>query len=181
VTRAARPGPKAASARGSSRSAVAVDSHVDVVRRFTRFFTSLVGVLGGHYLDSPFSVTEARVLYEIARGGEVAAVDLVRSLNLDAGYVSRLIDRFERKRLVRRIPAAHDGRRMLLTLTTGGQARFARLDRGAHDRVARLLAPLATADRARVVLDMQRIERLLSRVALPAPARSARRETGRSR
>jgi DNA-binding MarR family transcriptional regulator len=158
-----------------------LDAHVDAVRRFTRFFTSLVGVLGGQYLDSPFSVTEARVLYEVARGRDVSAVDLVRSLDLDAGYVSRVIDRFERRGLIRRVASARDARRMLLTLTPGGRARFARLDRGAHEHVARLLAPLGDADRARVVSDMQRIERLLSGVARTAPARSARRGSARSR
>ena len=77
------------------RAPAGIEPHVAAVRRFTRFFTSVIGVLEEGYLESPFTVTEARILYELATRAEVSAVDLVRDLGLDAGYVSRLLTDFD--------------------------------------------------------------------------------------
>lgn len=141
----------------------------------------MIGVLEEGYLASPFTVTEARILYELATRAEVSAVDLVRDLGLDAGYVSRLLADFERRGLVARNPSPSDGRRTMVRLTISGRAAFMPLDSAARERVAHLLTPLPAADREEVAQAMARIEAILSRNVMPARGRSARRETARSR
>jgi DNA-binding MarR family transcriptional regulator len=158
-----------------------VEPQVAAVRRFTRFFTSVIGVLEEGYLASAFTVTEARVLYELATRAEASAVDLVRDLGLDAGYVSRLLADFERRGLVARSPSPTDGRRTIVRLTTSGRAAFMPIDAAARERVAGLLTPLSAVDREEVVQAMARVEAVLTRSVTPARGLSARRGSGRSR
>jgi DNA-binding MarR family transcriptional regulator len=139
-----------------------LERDIAAMRRFSRFYTRLIGVLEEGYLHSAFSVTEARVLYELAHRDRAVASDLVRDLGLDAGYVSRLLRRFEHRGLVRRTPSAVDARRALLVLTAKGRRAFAPLDRRAHDDIGALLAPLPAARRRQVIAAMTTVERLLS-------------------
>jgi DNA-binding MarR family transcriptional regulator len=138
------------------------EDDVAAMRRFSRFYTRLIGVLEESYLHSPFSLTEVRVLYELAHRGRAAASDLVRDLGLDAGYVSRLLRRFEHHGLVRRKRSADDARIAMVELTAKGRRAFAPLDRRAHDDVGALLRPLDAAERRRAISAMAVIERLLS-------------------
>jgi len=141
------------------------DSAVRAVRAFNRFYTRQIGALGDAHLDSPFSLTEARVLYELAHRAQgapqPAAGEIARDLGLDAGYLSRILDRFHRRRLIARRRSPEDGRRSDLLLTKAGRAAFAPLDRGATRQVAAMLRPLSNGERARLVEAMQSIERLL--------------------
>ncbi|RJF94355.1 GNAT family N-acetyltransferase [Oleomonas cavernae] len=139
------------------------------VRRFNRFYTRAGGILGESLLGSDFSLTEARVLYELAQGGEISAVDLKERLNIDAGYLSRMLKQFERRGLIRREPAPADRRRAHVVLTGEGQAAFAALDRRSQQAAADLLQPLAPQDQARLVQAMVSIQQLL------APPGAARR------
>jgi DNA-binding MarR family transcriptional regulator len=139
-----------------------LEEDVAAMRRFSRFYTRLIGLLEEGYLHSPFSVTEVRVLYELAHRTRPVASDLVRDLGLDAGYVSRLLRRFEHLGLVRRRRLAVDARSALLVLTAKGHRAFAPLDRRAHDDIVALLEPLPAGQRRRVIAAMALIERLLS-------------------
>src|SRR5712691_5502594 len=91
--------------------------HIDAVRRFNRFYTRRIGVLRAGLLGSPYRLTEARLLYELAQGGQATASALGRDLGLDLGYLSRLLQGIKRRGLVRARRAAHDGRQSFLTLT----------------------------------------------------------------
>src|SRR5215469_12989017 len=119
---------------------------IDAVRRFNRFYTRRIGVLQEGLLDSSFTLTEARVLYELAQRGTTTASELARELGLDAGYLSRILRGFEEGGLIARRASESDGRQTLLSLTAAGRTAFAPLDRRSQDEIGAMLDRLpATA------------------------------------
>jgi DNA-binding MarR family transcriptional regulator len=133
-----------------------------VVRRFNRFYTRQIGVLHENLLESPFSLTEVRILYELANQDRLLASELARHLGLDTGYLSRILRRFEARGLVRRTPSKTDARQNPLTLTPQGRRTFASLDAASTREIATMLEGLADADRNRLLGAMEAIEELLS-------------------
>jgi DNA-binding MarR family transcriptional regulator/N-acetylglutamate synthase-like GNAT family acetyltransferase len=137
------------------------DRDVTAVRRFNRFFTRTVGVLDEGHLGSRFSLTEVRVLYELARAGPTSAGQLVRDLGLDEGYLSRILRRFGKLGLVRRTRSSSDARVTSLSLSDRGRKAFAPLDARADAAIRELLSPLRATARQQVVRSMRRIEAAL--------------------
>jgi DNA-binding MarR family transcriptional regulator/GNAT superfamily N-acetyltransferase len=137
------------------------EPRIAAVRRFTRFYTRQIGVLGEGLHASPFSLTEARVLYELANRPAPTASDIARDLGLDAGYLSRILRGFAQRGLLARTRSQNDGRESHLTLTPAGREAFVPLDRGSHDEVGAMLAPLSEAAQARLVDAMATVEGLL--------------------
>lgn len=142
-------------------------SAIDTVRRFNRFYTRQIGLLHAGHLGSPFSLTEVRVLYELAHGDGRTATELGADLGLDAGYLSRILRRFERMKLIAREASASDKRRSHLRLTRAGRGAFAPLHKKASEEVAAMLAHLAPAARREVLSGMDRIQRTLDAAAGP--------------
>jgi DNA-binding MarR family transcriptional regulator/N-acetylglutamate synthase-like GNAT family acetyltransferase len=142
-------------------------AHVKAVRRFNRFHTRQAGVLEP-YLGSELSLTEVRVLYELAHRQGLTATGLSRELGLDAGYLSRLLKRFAQQGWLQRSANPLDARQGLLGLTEAGHAAFAPLQQTSREQAAALLAPLSPAQRNELVAAMARIEQLLDPAA-PAP------------
>jgi DNA-binding MarR family transcriptional regulator/GNAT superfamily N-acetyltransferase len=142
------------------------DEPVAAVRRFTRFYTRQIGVLQERLLASPFSLTESRVLYELAHRDDLTASALAQDLGLDPGYLSRILRAFADRRLIERTPCEEDARQHRLTLTAAGRRAFAPLDRGSHEQVAAMLAGLNSAQQRRLMGAMRAIESLLD----PQPA-----------
>src|SRR6187455_140572 len=135
---------------------------VAAVRRFNRFYTRLVGVLDeGGYLHSPFTLTEGRVLFELAHRDAPTASALVSELGLDAGYLSRLLQRLQRRRLVKRTRSPNDGRESHIALTATGRAAFRQLDRASDALVEQLLATLDDVGQQRLVEAIRTISGLL--------------------
>jgi DNA-binding MarR family transcriptional regulator/ribosomal protein S18 acetylase RimI-like enzyme len=134
---------------------------VAAVRRFNRFYTRAIGALQEGLVQSRFSLAEARVLYELAQRGNIIATDLGRDLDLDAGYLSRILQRFERDGLILRTQSEADRRQSLLSLTPAGREAFAPLDAGSREAVGSLLAPLPEPAQSKLVTAMARIETLL--------------------
>jgi DNA-binding MarR family transcriptional regulator/N-acetylglutamate synthase-like GNAT family acetyltransferase len=147
-------------ANRASQKEVATD-RVARVRRFNRFYTRQLGVLRKTYLDSPYSLGEARVLYEIAKGGTPTASDIARALDLDAGYLSRTLRNFEKRGLIERKASASDGRQSHLALSARGRKSFAPLEQRSQRDTAAMLARLAPGDEARLIAAMSAIEELL--------------------
>jgi DNA-binding MarR family transcriptional regulator/GNAT superfamily N-acetyltransferase len=140
----------------------AIDRHAAAIRRFNRFYPRQIGVLRAGLLDSRFSLTEVRVLYELAHRDGLTARDLIEGLDLDAGYVSRVLGAFERNGLLTRTPSAADARRRELRLTASGRRAFAPLDRRAHEEMVQMLRPLPLAAQARLLAALREVETLLA-------------------
>ncbi len=138
-----------------------VDRRAQTVRRFNRLYTKRIGVLQEGLLRSPFSLTEVRVLYELAHRDDLTATELGRDLSVDVGYLSRILRGFEQRRLVEKRPSATDGRQMLLSLTAHGRDTFAPLQRASHDEAVHMLNELSGEEQRRLVEAMHAIERLL--------------------
>ncbi|MGH8823322.1 MAG: bifunctional helix-turn-helix transcriptional regulator/GNAT family N-acetyltransferase [Jiangellaceae bacterium] len=142
---------------------------IAAVRAFTRSYTVTLGVLDEHLLSSPFSLTEARVVYELAQRDVTEAADLRRSLGLDAGYLSRILTRFETTGLVTRNRSGTDARRQRVRLTGAGRDAFAVLDARSSEQVAALLGALDEAEQRRLVDAMGAVRAVLGpRAATPA-------------
>ena len=140
----------------------ALDAQIARVRQFNRFYTQRIGVLGDAYLERSLTLTLARIIFELANRTDATAADLSRDLTLNAGYLSRVLGRLERQGLIARTPSPVDGRQVLLALTAEGHALFEHINQRSRDEVAHLLAPVGTADRARMVAAMGTIGSLLN-------------------
>ena len=150
------------------------DDQVQAVRAFNRFYTQKLGVLDQQLLKSPFSLSEARVLYELAHGGEQSAKEIGIALGLDAGYLSRIVQNFDESGLIARKPLPSDRRQVQLSLTAKGRQAFARLERSSQDDVAAMLRPLPDEERSKLTGAMETIERLLAMPRTPSPRATLR-------
>ena len=135
---------------------------VEAVRRFSRFYTRQVGVLTDGYNGSEFSLTEARIIYELAHREADTAADLAKGLGLDPGYLSRILKNFQERNLVQRQVSDVDARQYLLSLTELGQQRFAALNARSRSDMARMLSGLTTRQQQHLIHAMREIEALLS-------------------
>jgi DNA-binding MarR family transcriptional regulator/GNAT superfamily N-acetyltransferase len=136
---------------------------VDAVRRFSRFYTRRVGALRAGLLGSPYPLPEARLLYELGSRGTCSASDLGRELDLDAGYLSRLLQSLRRRGLLAARRAADDARRSELSLTARGRKAYAQLDSRSREEAAGMLGGLAGGERERLVGAMKTVESLLEK------------------
>jgi DNA-binding MarR family transcriptional regulator/GNAT superfamily N-acetyltransferase len=137
------------------------------VRSFNRFYTQQIGVLEEGLLHTPFSLPEARVLWEMGRRGATTATELYRALDLDPGYLSRLLRRLERRGLVEKSRSDADGRQRRLALTAPGRKAFGALDAASAVQIEGLLGRLSDSDQTRLVEAMGTIESLLQPPAEP--------------
>jgi len=137
------------------------EAYVAAIRRFSRFYTAQLGLLDEGLLNTDFTMTEARVLYELATSPTRTATGLSRELAIDPGYLSRLLKNFEQRGLISRTASPGDARQALLALTAAGQAAFAPLDQGSRRQVHAMIDRRAPGETARLVEAMQTIEDLL--------------------
>ena len=135
---------------------------VEAVRHFNRFYTQQIGALHERLQKSPFSLTEVRVLHELARGRAQTATVLARDLGLDSGYLSRLLTSFERRGLITRRPSESDARQSLIALTQLGHAAYDPLDTAAVEEVLAVLERLHAISQEQLIAAMKLLERLLS-------------------
>ncbi len=137
------------------------DDQTEAVRSFSRFYTRKLGIIEPKLLDSPFTLQEARIIYEIAHRPACTATDLTRDLGLDPGFLSRTLQALQRRQIVTRTPSKKDGRANELSLSARGRTASAELERRSRDEVGRLLAGLDAAQRAAIVQAMIAIEQTL--------------------
>ena len=140
---------------------IAADRAVEAVRQFNRLYTKKIGVLRDRYLRTQFSLAEARVLYELAHRKDATASEVGRELDLDPGYLSRILRSFETRGLIARTQSERDGRQSLLDLTQQGEAAFATLDKRSRAAIARLLSDMRKDELSRLVTAIRQVETLL--------------------
>jgi DNA-binding MarR family transcriptional regulator/GNAT superfamily N-acetyltransferase len=136
-------------------------NRIDAVRRFNRFYTRRIGVLQPQFLGGPYSLPEARVLYELGQRGECTASELGSDLDLDLGYLSRLLQGLKRQGLVYGERSKEDGRQTRLSLTGRGRKAYLQLDSRSREEVAGMLGKLAAPEQARLVDALQTAESVL--------------------
>ena len=136
-------------------------AQIDAVRQFNRFYTKQIGVLSEALLESSFSLTEARVIYELAQRGSTTASELGGELSLDAGYLSRIVRKFEQRRLISKRPSEADARQSVLSLTARGRKEFESLNQLSRNQVEEILNDLTPLDQSRLVGAMRTIEEIL--------------------
>lgn len=137
------------------------DKDIQQIRNFNRFYTDLLGLLDSRLLESQYSLAEARILFEINSNGESRASDLIDRLNMDKGYLSRILKKFERDGLVQRNRSNLDGRVYLLSLSDNGKAVFLQLDASSNQQIQKLVAHLHQKDLPKLLNCMREIIRIL--------------------
>jgi DNA-binding MarR family transcriptional regulator/GNAT superfamily N-acetyltransferase len=138
-------------------------ARIGAVRRFNRFFTRRIGVLREGLLHTPYSLTEARVLFEIANRERATASDFSRDLGLDPGYLSRILSGLERRGLIEKAPSETDARRRILSLTAEGLEAFSELDARSREEIAQVLGELSEEEQLRLLAAMGTIESVLDK------------------
>jgi DNA-binding MarR family transcriptional regulator/GNAT superfamily N-acetyltransferase len=138
-----------------------VQDSIHSIRRFNRFYTGQIGLLGKSYLDSPFTLVEVRVLYEVARRDAPTAAEIAKALQLDAGYLSRMLLSFQKRGFLARKASKKDARQSHLSLTTNGRAAFGALEAKSAAGVAKMIEGLSASEQNRLTGAMGTIESLL--------------------
>ena len=139
------------------------DDAIQSVRRFNRFYTRQIGILDEYLLESQLSLTEVRVLYELAQSDQVTAIELREQLGLDRGYLSRMLQGFRKLGWITTTPSRADRRRVLLSLTNKGRKVFLPLDRRSSEEVRTMLAQLSDSEQQRLLVAMHEIQEILGR------------------
>lgn len=137
------------------------EQNIGAVRRFSRFYTREIGLLQASWLNAPYSLTQARILYELSRRERCTASDLAVELGLDHGYLSRILAGFAREKLIGRERSKEDGRQIVLSLTAKGRKAFAPFDERSQRDAGALLGKLSSNDQQRMVHAMNTIEALV--------------------
>jgi len=138
-----------------------MEQRIVAVRRFNRFYTKQIGLLDEGLLNSTFSLTEVRVMWELAHRANLTASDLGKELGVDIGYLSRILRRFIESGFIKRQPASTDRRKLILALTRQGAEAFAPLNTRSRDQVQAMLEGLSKSEQRRLLAAMATIERLL--------------------
>ena len=136
---------------------------VNKIRSFNRFYTSVIGLLDQHFLDSPFSLTEGRVLYEICNTEECTAKRIRESFVIDEGYLSRILDSFTKRGLIKKTPSSKDGRLRIIVATEKGKKEFANLNDNSNRLISEMIEKLTAEERDELVGKMDRIRALLEK------------------
>ncbi len=139
------------------------DSSVAEIRLFNRYYTGVIGLLDEHFLKSPFTLSEGRVLYELAHRDGLTASDLVQSLRLDPGYLSRILARFEKKKLLKRTPREEDRRQAALSLTAAGMTAFRQINKTSQDEIGAMVEGLDDGQLRRLTQSLAQVRRILAR------------------
>jgi len=136
---------------------------VDKIRSFSRFYTNIIGLLDQHFLDSPFSLTEGRVLYEICNTENCSAKKIRESIVIDEGYLSRILDNFVKRGLIKKTSSSKDGRLRIIFPTEKGKREFANLNGNSNLLISQMIEKLSEEEQAELLSKMEGIRTLLEK------------------
>jgi len=136
---------------------------IDSIRSFNRFYTDIIGLLDQHFLESPFSLTEGRVLYEICTIEECSAKQIREKIVIDEGYLSRILDSFFKRGLIRKTPSLRDGRLRIIVPTEKGKREFTHLNENSNILISQLIEKLSEEERIDLLNKMEGIVTLLEK------------------
>ncbi|RPJ27677.1 MAG: MarR family transcriptional regulator [Chloroflexi bacterium] len=136
---------------------------IEKIRSFNRFYTNIIGLLDQHFLDTPYSLTEGRVLYEIHTMKECSARKIMENIEIDEGYLSRIINKFAKQGLVRKFPSAKDKRQHMIMLTGKGKREFLALNENSNQLISTLIEKLSVKELEDLTGMMERIHELLGK------------------
>jgi len=139
---------------------------IDKIRSFNRFYTNIIGLLDQHFLDSPFSLTEGRVLYEICNTEDCSAKKIRESIVIDEGYLSRILDSFSKRGFIKKTPSPTDRRLQIILPTEKGKRKFLHLNDNSNKLISRMIEKLSKEEREELVNMTDRIRELLGRESL---------------
>ncbi|PHN08136.1 MarR family winged helix-turn-helix transcriptional regulator [Flavilitoribacter nigricans] len=138
-------------------------SQINEIRVFNRFYTKFIGLLDKHVLNSAYSLPEARILFELYREPGLTASDLIRLLDVDKGYLSRMLKRFEKGAMLRKQVSAQDRRVVHLSLSESGKAEYERLDRASSEHIRKIFRHYSMAEIRALINHMQGIQNLINK------------------
>jgi len=136
---------------------------IEQIRGFNRFYTNIIGLLDRHYLDSPFSLTDGRILYEICNTEDCSAKKIREKVSIDEGYLSRILDSFVKRGLIKKNPSLIDGRLRIILPTEKGKREFSNLNDNSIELISKMIGKLSEKEREELVSMTERIRHLLSR------------------
>lgn len=136
---------------------------IDNIRSFNRFYTNIIGLLDQHFLNSPFSLTEGRILYEICNTEECSAKKIRKNIIIDEGYLSRILNNFSKRGLIKKTPSPKDGRLRIIVPTEKGKREFAALNDNSNETIFQTVEKLSEQESAELVEMMERIRVLLTK------------------
>jgi len=135
---------------------------IEQIRSFNRFYTNVIGLLDQHFLDSPFSLTEGRILYEICNTEDCSARKIREKVSIDEGYLSRILDSFVKRGVIKKTPSSMDGRLRIIVPTEKGKREFSSLNDNSNELISKMIGKLSEQEREELVSTMERIRNLLS-------------------
>ena len=136
---------------------------IEQIRSFNRFYTDIIGLLDQHFLDSPFSLTEGRVLYEICNIENCSAKKIRERIVIDEGYLSRILDNFVKRDLIKKTPSSTDGRLRIIVPTVKGQREFSHLNDNSNTLISQMIEKLSEKEREGLLIKMEEIRALLEK------------------
>ncbi len=151
-----------------------MEENIDTIREFNRYYTNALGLLNAHFLNSKYSLTEARLIFEIGHTKNCTASHLVQLLNLDKGYLSRTLKQFEREGIVTRTKNKLDTRILNLSLTQKGKTALSKLNHASNSQIGALIEGSSDLDKRELVSSMQNIRRILSKKESPVLIRESK-------
>lgn len=139
------------------------EKHIAELRAFNRFYTSFIGLLDQHILNSPYALPEVRILYELYHHENLTASDILVSLRMDKGYLSRILRQFEKQKLISKKRSGEDRRSTFLSLTNTGRIEFMALDDASNKQVRKMLEVLKDKECDKLVRSMSEIKTMLAK------------------